>query len=785
MYDKILKKDLKRKKTMNIILLLFIVLASTFIAGGVSNLTSIATAIDQYIDLAELSDYEVYLATEQNAKQMEQFISEHDTITDSKFSKQLMISRQEVKLNEKEISYNNNISIVSLENATISFFDKNNHKIESIQNGEVYLSPFFLRTIHAEIGDKLTIHSGDFSMEFTIAGISKDIVCGSAMMGMARFLINQEDFQTLLDSGKMSCVYNYGMKISDMDQFKKDFNQSLIPTMFNLDHSMAKLMYVVDMLLAAVLMLVSICLIVISILVLKFTINFTIDEEFREIGVMKAIGIETKDIRMLYITKYFMISLAGGVIGFLCSIPFGKMMLQQTMENIVMQTRGNVMIELVCSIAVAGLIVLESWRATGKIKKMKPIEAIRNGATGERFRGKGLFSFRKFKVRPVVFMAVNDISSKWRQFLILFFTFVVGILLVIMPINTMNTLQSDELVTWFSMAKSDVYMSKQQLFNGGTTKNDTLKQLEEIKEILKQNHMDAGVYQEIVFRMSLSYGENACLSLAFQGLGDVSASDYTYIEGSAPQQKNEVAITHVIAKKLNAGIGDTIQIHNGQEEKEYLVTAIYQTMNNLGEGIRFHEDEPLVYETANGTFGIQVDFKDNVDKKERAKRIETIEKLFPAYKVQTGGAYLDEMMGGISSQLGSLKQMIILIVIVVNILVVVLLEKTLLTKEKGEVGLLKAIGFRNISLIGWQVLRIVFILMGAIITGTLLSTPFSKITVGYVFQMMGAANIEFTVQPLEVYVFYPVLIFAATVIASFVAALAVRKISASETSNIE
>ncbi len=785
MYLNILKKDLKRKKTMNVILLLFIVLAVTFIAGGVSNLTSIATAIEKYVEVSELADYEVFLATKENADKMEQFITEHNNVTASKLSKQLMFSRQEVELNNMEISYANTILAVSVEEATIQFFDKNNQKIESIPKGEVYLSPIFMREIEGKIGDKITIHSGEFSMDFTITGVSKDIACGSAMIGMTRLLVNQEDFQKLIDSEEMPYVYEYGLIVNDIEQFQKDIDQACISTLFNFDQSMAKMMYIMDMVIAAVLMLVSLCLIVISILVLKFTIKFTIDEEFREIGVMKAIGIGTSNIRKIYLIKYLIISVTGSTIGFWLSVPLKKILLQQTMENIVMQTNGSLILELVCSIAVAVLIVLESWRATGKIKRMKPIEAIRNGATGERFKRKGLFSLRRLKVRPIVFMAVNDISSKWKQFLILFFTFVVGILLVIMPINTINTLQSDELITWFSMTKSDVCMTKEQLFNGGTTKNDITRQLDEIKDTLQKNNMEADVHQEIMFRFTASYKKNICASIAFQGLGDISTIDYVYMDGNAPQQKNEVAVTHIIAKKLDANIGDTIKIYNGKEEREYIITAIYQSMNNLGEGIRFSEKEELIYEMAVGTFALQIDFTEHIEKSDLIERIKQVERLFPEYKVQTAGKYLDEMMGGISNQIEGVKQLILFIVIVVNILVVVLTEKTLLTKEKGEIGLLKAVGFGNFSLIGWQVLRIGFILLGAVIAGTLLSTSFSKVTVGYVFQMMGSASITFKVHLLEVYVCYPLFVFIVTVIASLLEALSIKKISALETSNIE
>ena len=57
-------------------------------------------------------------------------------------------------------------------------------------------------------------------------------------------------------------------------------------------------------------------------------ITFTVTEEYREIGVMKAIGITDFKIRSLYLVKYLMLAVVGAAIGFLASIPFGNMLLQ-------------------------------------------------------------------------------------------------------------------------------------------------------------------------------------------------------------------------------------------------------------------------------------------------------------------------------------------------------------------------------------------------------------------------------------------------------------------------
>ncbi len=51
MYLRILKKDLKRKRTMNVILLVFIILASMFMSSGVSNIITVTTALDSYFEI--------------------------------------------------------------------------------------------------------------------------------------------------------------------------------------------------------------------------------------------------------------------------------------------------------------------------------------------------------------------------------------------------------------------------------------------------------------------------------------------------------------------------------------------------------------------------------------------------------------------------------------------------------------------------------------------------------------------------------------------------------------
>ena len=160
--------------------------------------------------------------------------------------------------------------------------------------------------------------------------------------------------------------------------------------------------------------------------------------------------------------------------------------------------------------------------------------------------------------------------------------------------------------------------------------------------------------------------------------------------------------------------------------------------------------------------------------------------MFAETDVYEVGEYISHMIGDVAGQLEGVKSLILGIILCINILVAVLMVKSFITKEKGEIAMLKALGFGNSLLIAWQSMRIGMALLISVVIGTLISTPLSKLTIEPIFHMMGAYSIEFDVVPLEVYVVYPLAVLAATVLAAVAGAvLPLRKISAADTSNIE
>ncbi len=782
MYLRILKKDLKRKKTMNVILLIFIIMAAMFIASSANNLFTISTALDSYFEKANVPDYWFATSNEKETEKFEIFAENNGYVYSS--TGLLQVDPVNVTISGDQFEYGNSLCLSTINGTKV--FDRNANELTRVNDGEIYVTAEIFNSDENNFyeGCKIVIETNGIKKEFTLKGYTKDALFGSSMIGMTRFLVSENDFK-LFHSEQASIMDSIAVYTDD-SKFMDKFYDLDLQTIMNVSYSGIKLMYIMDMLIAAVVLIVSICLILISMVILHFTINFTMSEEFCEIGVMKAIGITNNRIRVLYIAKYLAISVVGAAIGLALSFPFSKLLIENASRNIIIASDSKWLLNVICALGTAVIVVLFCYFCTRKIRRFSPIDAIRSGKTGERYKSKGFIHLSKSKFSPVPFMAVNDILSGPKRFLSMILIFTLGLLLIIIPVNTINTLKSDKLITMFNMAECDHVVSQEMLFSpNGNNEKMISDRLDDVREKLRENNIEADVFQEVMFRFSITHEGKKMSSLAFQGAGEVTADMYSYLEGTPPQNNGEVAISYIVADNIGAEIGDDVDIKIGDQVKTYTVTAINQSMNNLGEGIRFYQDEQLDYIYAGGSFGIQVKYTDNPDSKTLNERKTLLKELYQDAKIYSAGEYISYMIGDVAGQMEGVKKLILGIILCINILVAILMVKSFITKEKGEIAVLKAIGFKNSSLVAWQTMRIGIILLISIILGTLLSTPLSKLITEPVFQMMGAYSIQFDIMPLEVYVIYPLIVLFVTELAAFISAQNLRKISSSAAFSIE
>ena len=789
MFFDILKRDLKRKKTMNLIILLFVILSVMFISSSVMNLTTVTGSLDSFFEKAEVSDYVVYERGGGNVT-VADAVKKAKGVTGFKQDNSIFISDYKVVGHEKENDNQNaNSSLVCcLSHQIQRYFDGSDNEITAVADGETYVRQSILDNCNAKVGDKVELTVGDITRTFTVKDTLKDAVLGSSMMGNARFLISENDYKTF-EKSELRDAYLLIISFIDTDDIpalEKEMN-ACDAIVFYGERSWLQFSYIMEMIIAGILLVVSIALILIAVVILRFTISFTLSEEFRQIGIMKAIGIPNGKIRSLYLVKYLAVSVVGAAIGLALSFPFGDMMLKSVSKSIVMDSSNCVLLRVLCAAAVVCIIVLFCYLSTRKVKKFTPVDAVRSGTTGERYKKKGVIKLGKKPVRPVFFMAVNDILSSPKRFLIMLFTFFVGISMLMVSMNISSTMTSSKMLNWINMAQCDAALvesgaiEKYMVADGREKLN---QKISEIESDLSEKGWEADCFVEVTSIVIVAKGDTELKTNGVEGV-NMSPDEYMYLEGTAPQNKNEIAMSYVVADRLGVSIGDTVTVKTLDSETECMITAVYQTMMDLGNNIRLYPGKTKSFQKLVYLNEFQIRFHDAPSSAEIEKRIEAIKEMYPDNKVMNAGDYVDYCVGGVGGTIDGVTGLLFPVIILIDILVAVLMEKSFLTKERGEIAMLKAIGFKNHSIILWQTVRIAIVMIVAVLLSVALADPIGKFTTGGVFKMMGAKNIIFDMDILKTFVIYPAIVLATTVFSVFLTALSIRKVNSNEINSVE
>lgn len=794
MYLNILKKDLKRKRAMNVILLAFIMLSSMFVSSSVNTIISVTVSLDRYLEMADAPDY--FAAAMNNrsasAENLTEALKAASAIDEFRIEEVLYLSQSNIMRDGKPLNASSGNQILqSDKDLSLNYFLEDGSILENVPSGKVYASYFTVKNTDLKTGDKITIEIGGVSREFTFAGSFKDAVGGSEMQGMTRFVINARDFDEYRSDETLKSMYGGNfcyIHTADLDKALSQISDISEGFVMVADRELLKFTYVFDMIVTGVILVVSLLLIIISFVVLRFTITFTLSEEFREIGVMKAIGIRDIKIRGLYLTKYAALSVIGTALGLVLSFPFGKVLMSLSSKSIIINNQNTVLINMICAVLVAAVILLFCLGCTGRVRKMTPIDAVRNGQTGERFHKKSLMNLGRSRLGTAAFLAVNDIVSSPRRYGIITLTFFLCMSLLIILSNTTASLKSRKLLKYFNLADCHVFADTGEdeirfMTEGGRV--ELKKYLEEVEETLSENGMPAECMQEFALAPVFLCGERESNIFTFQGTG-TTMEMYEYTEGTPPQNSGEIALTTLAAETLGAAIGDTVIMSDQTGEREYIVTALYQSMNNQGTAARLYSEEDINYTQVFVSPGIQIKFTDNPDDQEIRRRMEKIMEIYPEFAgIQTAVEWIRKTTG-VAGAIEGVKKMSVILTVILAALVTVLMERSFIAKEKAEIALMKAVGMRNSKIYAHHTARFLIVVAAAVAAAELLGMPLTRLCIDPVFRMMGLeTGVEYVQSPVEIYILFPTIIFAATIASAFFTSLYTRKIKPSDTANIE
>lgn len=250
---------------------------------------------------------------------------------------------------------------------------------------------------------------------FTIKNFVRDVQMNPSMLSSKRFVVSTVDFEKLKDTGEMEYLISFQLHHkSDLQSFRNEYSHSDLPQKGpTIDYQLLKIANsLTDGLIAAVIILISLLLTVISLLCLRFIILLTLEEDYREIGVMKAIGILPTDIRRIYLSKYLIMALTAVVCGYLASLFINNLFTKNIMLYI--GTAPTSLIEsflpVLAAFVIAVIIIVFCMIVLRRFNKISAVEAIRMGNTGGKYSNNkklALYKNRGFQTK------LENIINKW------------------------------------------------------------------------------------------------------------------------------------------------------------------------------------------------------------------------------------------------------------------------------------------------------------------------------------------------------------------------------------
>jgi putative ABC transport system permease protein len=307
--------------------------------------------------------------------------------------------------------------------------------------------------------------------------------------------------------------------------------------------------------------------------------------------------------------------------------------------------------------------------------------------------------------------------------------------------------------------------------------------LEGFEKKLADEGMPAHVCVELQYKYPITV-KGKDYSYTFQcGMG-TDINDYASIEGSAPSAPDEIAITPAVAKFLDIDIGDRITVHFADKDMDCIVTQLYETMNNMGELIRFHTDATVDIMHYSSAMGLQINFDDHPDAETIEARKDKVSKALDTDEVMNAEEYCVDCMK-VAPMMEALAYLLLAITMVVILLVTILTERTLIAGEVTQIATLKAIGFSNGAIVRWHTWRFVIVGIVVAVLSAAFSIPLTKLFGDPIYTMVGKTDVTYKIDVFKTFFMYPGAVLVVTVVVAAITATFTKKITARDTANIE
>jgi len=371
------------------------------------------------------------------------------------------------------------------------------------------------------------------------------------------------------------------------ERFTHQFNYTGV----SLTYSLFKNAYMgIYQIIGSVIIIFSVLALLIALFMVHTSIKKSVYDDYKLIGIYKALGFTPTNIMATYLFQYAILSIVFIPPGLMGASFIIKSLLQsigQKLGAFEATDSFQQTVFIFSFLVITLMICFTAFFASFKAVKIVPVEAIRTGTPVKRF-SKFLFprSFETSKFPLPILMGMRFLSANTKRFFSQCIIVTLTVFIIIFSINvsfSFENLKYNKPAWGFD--NGDIQLRRNESVVISIEHAQLMSLLLQEKLIDKVSpfgQSSLSILSNESWPLSEIYGKVYSDSLSYTGLGN--------LQGNHPVTANEISVCIGTARQFKKIPGDTISVFIEGQSKNFLITGVYQDVSNMGQGFRLHSN---------------------------------------------------------------------------------------------------------------------------------------------------------------------------------------------------
>lgn len=738
MLQKMIWNDVRQNKILSAATVFFMTISAALLILTALLFSELLGTIDSLMARAMVPDLMQMHAGEVDEEILARFAESRPEVQEWQVCRFLNLDNSRLILGGHNMVDSTQDNGLSVQSEQFDFLLDMDGKLPVVSLGEVYVPCCYRAKYNLAIGDEMTIGE----QRLIIIGFLRDAQMNAMMASSKRFLVNPADYERLRAQGQEEYLIEFLLKEgTDVNAFQTAYAGNELPSNgpFITSPLIRMINALSDGMMIFVIFLVGVIVLLISMLCIHFILSIQMERDRKEVGMLKALGIDRREIRRIYFVKYLLFSAVGAMLGLSAALIVKKPLSSQFRELYGMAEKGasTIATAVFAAVLTEGVLLLSVHRSLRKTDKLSALDAL----------------FQRQKK-----------NHGWTQYVLIGVVTAACTFLMLVPINLYNSISAPSFVTYMGIGRGELRIDVRQMDNISAVTARIAAVLEQDPQVDKYAVLQTGSYQAL-----LEDGSRVNLTAE---AGDHLVFPVRYSAGTAPRRNNEIALSALNAKELGLSVGDSLRLVEDAAEADYTVCGIYSDITNGGKTAKIHSRKnrmPVIGSV------LYVSLSESADEEAWMAKY----RLFGVDIVKIAD-YVQDTYAQTLNQLFVASRWVCGIGVLVIAVVLGLFSRLIVERSRYAISLHKALGFTSGECersyfaggMTWAV-------TGAV-AGLLLGCLGGEALCGAVLKSFGAEGFRFVIHPVQVLAVIPLIVLVTAALAVWRGTAEIGKMKAYE-----